>query len=203
MAQRSRSPPTFAPRVFRAGIAGSRLDRSQPLPAFVAGCSSLARTARGEEEQVPAAAPRAAPGAALAACAALGARTLPGRPVLMRGAVQRRADQHAGARGPWPQQSPTRMPRPVLEDPFRDAHPLVDPALPGLRRGAPGRLASRPEPQSLHTEADRMQAMTDLTDDFYAASSGPAVRARRSCYARLLALWGWSRSRSPTTRSST
>ena len=63
-------------------------------------------------------------------------------------------------------------------------------ALPGLRHGAPGRLATDRPPQSLETRADRARAVEDLTEGFYASSSASAVRARRSCYARLLGLWG-------------
>ena len=45
-------------------------------------------------------------------------------------------------------------------------------------------------PQSLESAADRAKALEELTDGFYAASSCSAVRARRSCYARILSLWG-------------
>ena len=63
-------------------------------------------------------------------------------------------------------------------------------ALPGLRAGAPGRLPAHPPVLDLSTDAARDRAVDDLITGFYAESSGPAVRARRSCYTRLLALWG-------------
>ena len=194
MATRSRSPrapPVFAPRVFGACLPSGAPSHLPPsLPGFVARCPSLTSPASEERPAAPAPAVHG-PAVQHAAdraqrYAALGAKHLPGRPCLPRPvpcqpASSLRCSRHkAGSAAATGTEIP-EQPRDQME---RDS------ALPGLRRGAPGRLPAKPEPQSLLTTADREQALTDLTDGFYAASSCSAVRARRSCYTRLLALWG-------------
>ena len=72
-----------------------------------------------------------------------------------------------------------------------EQHEETSLALPALRRGAPARLAwSAAAAADLTTEIARKSAFDQLLADFYAPSSGPSVKARRKCYARLLALWG-------------
>ena len=55
------------------------------------------------------------------------------------------------------------------------------------RAARPYRRGSMPE---LATNEAREVAVTSLRADIYAASSAPSVAARRSCYVRILRLWG-------------
>ena len=205
MSNRSRSPPRFAPRHFglqlRAGTqtptrAEPAVARSQApavqrhptfVPAFVSLCPSLGQPAAGRPGSSSDPGLLMPPGQPLAlgtgatsrqqACSALGAKTLEGRPRM----------PPANERSLW--QPGARRPAGAAAAAVPHGRLDLDTALPGLRQGAPGRLASRPPLQRLDTPSDREQALLDLTDGFYAASSGSAVRARRSCYTRILALW--------------
>ena len=65
-------------------------------------------------------------------------------------------------------------------------------ALPGLRWDAPARLArTRGSFPDLSRAEDRLSAVEEFDKDVYAASSAPAVKARRKLIARFLHVWEW------------
>ena len=161
--------PQFSHRAFQPSRSRATSAVRSAVPGFVAARPSFAAAAC--DPQPGASSSRARPTRSLAG---LGARTLPIRPSSGGPSRESTAD--------LPRVPPRRSRSPV------DRHGRAP--LPGLRRDAPGRLASEPAPMSLETATDRARALEDLTDSFYAVSSGPAVRARRTCYARLLSLWG-------------
>ena len=120
--------------------------------------------------------------------AALGARSLPARPRSAQPALATsdppqpgRQSSRSTGDSSWGR-SLARSRSPARRGPGQ--------ALPGLRQDAPGRLAGQRPPLSLATALDRARAVEDLTEGFYASSSASAVRARRTCYTRLLGLWG-------------
>ena len=186
--RRSRSPlPIFARRAFASAV-GLTI---QPTPAGegrapaaaatpAAGPHGLSASGGGATGHGGRSADRAPPRASGAA--ALGARTV------AKGAPSQRMPRWLSSLdGARPTNRPTVSSAPTPRD-TRGEQPAG--ALPGLRVGAPGRLPARPPVMDLSTDAARERAVDDLITGFYADSSGPAVRARRSCYARILALWG-------------
>ena len=192
MAQRSRSRgdvPAFSQRAFAGGRLSTPTSSRPVLPAFVARCPELALTARGGQpshgpgpcRSVPAGAARPAEDEHASATLAPGPAQRAGLYASLGASRIARPPTRASTTADQQQSSQQRRPAQRKME-------LVP--LPGLREGAPGRLGSRPAPRSLETEADRAEAMNALTEGFYAASSGSAVRARRSCYGRILALWG-------------
>ena len=162
----------FSKRTFGASRGGASSSATGALPGFVASRPSLVAAALGS----PSAGDRPQRSREMT-YACLGARTLPQRP---RGPPRPPArDGESSEQGPAQRTGPDAARKDRSRSPAsRRRHA----ALPGLRRDGPGRLGGQLVPQSLETAADRAKALEDLTEGFYATSSGSAVRARRSCY---------------------
>ena len=175
--------PAFGRRAFLAAQTSAGSSEPEALPRFVSTTPSLASAAAGLSS-----AEDRARRPSTQVYASLGARSLPCRPQGLQAtlATASTIDDLSRPRHVQGYAAPGQLQRDRSRSP---AGRRIQPSLPGLRHGAPGRLGHQP-PQSLETVADRAKALDDLTDGFYATSSASAVRARRTCYTRLLSLWG-------------